>query len=550
MKNKLLICTKYYKLLKLIYRLLFLTIVLLFISNCAKTGRPEGGPKDLDAPLFVTSNPPYKTINFDRKEIELNFNEFIKLKNLQKQLVVSPPLKTPLLVTPQGTATKFLKLNILDTLAKNTTYILNFGNAVEDNNEGNALEGFKYVFSTGSYIDSLTTSGTFNDAYLDKIPKDINVLLYRIDSAFTDSIIFKKKPSYVTNSKDTTAFNFSNLKKGKYLILALEETSSDYIFNPKIDKIGISLDTLYLPRDSILQKPLSIFKEIQPYKFKRGKEAFKGKITFGYEGEIKDFKVKLLSDVPIDFKSISKFETDKDTLNYWFTPIEVDSLNFIVSNAAFLDTVTVKFRKKKTDTLIITPSINGTFHFRDTFYIKTNNPIIKIDTSKISITDKDTIAVSFNSYISSKENKIAILFERKQKQNYALNILPSAFNDIFEQENDSLNIKLRTLELEDYGKITLKITNLKSKNLIIELLKGKDKDILIERKIISKSETLVFDFLQPAKYFIRTIIDNNKNNKWDTGNYLKKQLPETIIYYKEELKVRENLFIENSFTIE
>ena len=327
---------------KPIFRFLFFSISFFILSNCAKTGNPEGGPKDEDAPLFVTSNPPYETINFDKKEIKLDFNEFIKLKDLNKQLIVSPPLKSPLLVTPQGTASKTLTLKILDTLIKNTTYTINFGNAVEDNNEGNKLESFKYVFSTGNYIDSLTTSGEIKDAYLAEKQKNINVLLYRIDSSFTDSIVFKTKPNYVTSTLDTSSFNFSNLKEGKYLMIALKETTNDYLFNPREDKIGFFTDTIILPKDSIVKKPVKLFKETLPYQFKRGKEVSKGKIIFGYEGEIKDLKVKIISDTPEDFKSVSKFEIDKDTLNYWYKPFEADSLNFIVTNEKFIDTINKK----------------------------------------------------------------------------------------------------------------------------------------------------------------------------------------------------------------
>ena len=87
------------------------------------------------------------------------------------------------------------------------------------------------------------------------------------------------------------------------MLLALKETSSDYIFDPKNDKIGVYSDTIYLPKDSIIENKIALFREIQPYKFKRGKEVTKGKIAFGYEGKIKDFKVKVLSKVPKDFKS-------------------------------------------------------------------------------------------------------------------------------------------------------------------------------------------------------------------------------------------------------
>ncbi len=535
---------------KPILRFIFFSITVLILSNCARTGRPEGGPKDEDAPLFVTANPPYKTVNFDKKEIRLNFNEYIKLKDLNKQLIVSPPLKTPLFVSPQGSASKFLDLSILDTLKENSTYIINFGNAIEDNNEGNKLERFKYVFSTGSYIDSLTTSGEVKDAFLDAKLKNTNVLLYRIDSSFNDSIVFKTKPNYVTNTLDTTHFNLSNLKKGKYLMIALKENVNDYLFNPKEDKIGFYKDTITLPQDSILENPILLFKELQPYRLRRGKEITKGKIEFGFEGEAENLKVEIISKTPKDFKSISKFEKDKDTLNYWYTPIEADSLNFIVTNNNFIDTVTVKLRKKKIDSLLLKSTISNTLHLRDTFFIEGNNPITKIDTSKIVLTDKDTLAVSYSSFISKKENKIGLIFDKKPQEKYKLNVLPEAIFDIFEQKNDTLKYHFSTKEIEDYGRITIDIVNQTSENLIIELLEGKDKDKLLERTFVTESTQLRFNNLEPKTYYFRAIIDTNKNNKWDTGNYLLKSQPEKIIYFTEELELRANYYLDgNIFTI-
>lgn len=528
-----------------------LLISITLISSCAKTGRPDGGPKDELAPLFVTSEPPYETINFSSKEVTLDFNEFVKLKNLNKQLVVSPPLKNPLLISPQGTASKTLNIEILDTLAINTTYIFNFGNAIEDNNESNVLEGFKYVFSTGTYIDSLEFSGTIANAFSNKKPKKTNIVLYRIDSTFTDSIIYNKKPNYVTTALDTTGFNFTNLKKGKYLLLALKQSSNDYIFNPTVDEIGFYKDTIQLPKDSSIIKPIKLFKELQPYQFKRAKEAYKGKITFGYVGVAKDLKVELLSKVSDSFRSISRFEIDKDTLNYWHTPINVDSLNFIVSNAIFSDTVTVKFRKKKIDSLTLSPSTTGVLHLRDTFFIKSNTPIIKIDTSKVWLTAADTISVKYEHYVSKKENKIGFIFDKKQKEKYNLKAFPGGFSDLYAVKNDTLSFNFRTRDLEDYGRITMDIINSGSENLIVELLTGKENDQVVERRYITTSETLVFDLLEPKSYTVRAIIDANKNNKWDTGSYLLKILPENILYYSEELKVRANYFLEgNTFTIE
>lgn len=537
---------------KIVFRFLFLSIALVFITNCARTGRPDGGPKDEDAPLFVIAKPANETINFNKKEIIIEFDEFIKLKDVNKQLVVSPPMKSPPIISPQGTASKEVKIEIIDTLKSNTTYIFNFGNAVEDNNESNILENFKYVFSTGTYIDSLETKGTIKDAILQEKPKDVSVLLYRLDSSFNDSIIYKQKPNYVTNNIDTVGFQFTNLRKGNYLLLALKENVKDYIFDPKTDKIGFYTDTIQLPRDSILTKPIILFKENQPYEFARGKEVTKGKIEFGFDGDGKDMQINVLSDVPKDFKSVSKFMVDKDTLNYWFTPFEADSLNFTVANREFLDTLTVRLRKKKLDSLVLNPSSKNILHLRDTFYIESNNPIVKIDTTKINLIDKDTIAVNYRTLVSNKENKIGFIFEKQPKEKYGFKAYPAAFEDIFGIQNDTLSYSFSTKQLDDYARITLNVNNVNSKNLIIELLSGNKQDQLVERKFISTSTKVVFDLLEPKKYTVRAIIDENKNNKWDTGSYLKKQLAERIIYNEviNNLDIRANFFLEENFTVE
>jgi uncharacterized protein (DUF2141 family) len=537
---------------RIVYRFLFLSVLLIFVTNCARTGRPEGGPKDEDAPLFITAKPPYESVNFNKKEIKIDFNEYITLKNLNTELVVSPPMKNPPLISPQGAPSEFIKIEIIDTLKLNTTYTFNFGNAVEDHNEGNKLENFKYIFSTGTYIDSLTTSGNIKDAKLFETPKNINVLLYRIDSSFNDSIVYKKKPDYITNTLDTINFKFTNLRKGRYLMLALQESLNDYIFNPKTDKIGFLTDTIQLPKDSIITKPIILFKEEQPYQFKRGKEITKGKIEFGFEGAGKNMQIKILSKVPDDFKSVSKFEVDKDTLNFWFTPFEADSLNFVIANNKFSDTLTVKLRKKKLDSLVMKSSTKSILHFRDTFFLTSNNPIVKIDTSKVSFFNKDTIAINYNTIPSKKENKVGFIFDKKPKEKYLFTALPGAFNDVFSVKNDTLKYSFSTKEIDDYGRITLKVNNINSKNLIIELLSGKKQDKVIERQFTATSKGIVFDLLQPKKYTIRVIIDENKNNKWDTGNYLIKQLPEIILYHKQinNAELRANYFLEESFIIE
>lgn len=532
--------------LKQFYKTLFLVFASLLLVHCARKGSPDGGPKDETAPIMVTAKPPYKTVNFNKKKITIYFDEYIVLKDLTKQLIVSPPLKNPPVITPQGTPSKYITIELLDTLQTNTTYIFNFGNAVQDNNENNKLENFKYVFSTGKYIDSLSFKGSVKDVFEDKKLKEVGVALYKLDEKFNDSIIYKEKPNYVSSTIDSTNFTFSNLKKGKYLVIALKEENKDYIFNPTSDKIGFVLDTISLPKDSVLTKPIVLFKEEQPFKFKRAKEVSKGKIQFGFTGKKEDFNVKLLSEVNNDFKFVKKFQQNKDTLDYWHTNIDADSLNFIISQKTFLDTVTVRLRKKKIDSLTLSPTIKGTLHPKDTFFIASNNPIINIDTQKISITDKDTLNVKYEKLLSKKENKMALLFEQKPEQNYTIKILPNAITDLFNQQNDTLIFKPRTQKLDNYGTIIVDLQNPENKKIIFQLLSNKK---VIRSLFLKGSKKITLDLLPPQTYTLRAIIDSDDNKKWTTGSFLKKQPPEEIIYFPNEIKLRANWIDNEIFTI-
>ena len=532
------ICSKIPELKKI--QSLFLIVLVLSFSQCAKKGRPDGGAKDEDAPLFVTANPPYETINFDKNEINIYFNEYIKLKDLNKQLIISPPLnpENPTLISPQGSPSKYIKIQILDTLLENSTYIFDFGNSVQDNNEANTLERFKYVFSTGAYIDSLTLSGSVKNSFKSESVENIKLLLYRLDSAYTDSAVYNRKPDYVTSTLDSSNYEFSNLRKGNYLLVALNDAGSDYVFNPKTDEIGFLKDTIWLPRDSIIKTELSIFKEELPYTFRRGKEIRKGQLIFGYQGKPSNIKIENLSAVPDNFQTIIFPEKDKDTLNLWHSPIEKDSLIFKISNNNIIDTITVALRKKQLDSLTVTKITGGVLNIKDTLFFSTNNPIIKIDTSKINFVHTDSIYITYKAFISKKESSVGFLFEKKFKTSYKLNLYPDALVDIFETSNDTVTSQFRTRSIEDYGEISLAIQNPEKVPVIIQLTDIND--VTVAQETSSENKTISFNYLIPKKYKIRIIYDTNNNGKWDTGNYLEKKQPEPVQYFPEVQEIRPN----------
>jgi uncharacterized protein (DUF2141 family) len=524
----------------------FIVLFIVFGTiGCARRGAPSGGPKDEDAPVTIKIIPEFKTVNFNKKEIKIYFDEYIKLKDLTKNLIISPPLKYNADITPLGLPSKRITIKIKDTLKENTTYTFNFGESIVDNAEGNVLEGFKYIFSTGNHIDSLLIKGMVSNALSKQTEKYISILLYEANKEFNDSTIYKEKPLYVTNSLDTLSWELGNLKKGKYHLIALKEKNIDYLFNPKTDKIAFLDSVISLPTDKDFK--LKLFKEILDFKALKPVEVSKGHLVFPFEGKPNDFKISLKSKVG---SIISKefYEKDKDTLNFYYKlNTEHDSLVFSLKNNGIEQLETIRLRAKIIDSLIVKSNLRGTIGFNDTLKILTNNPLEKFNKKLFTLYDKDTITVDF-SLKADGYRDLLVLFDKKESQNYKLQILPNAITDFFEQRNkDTINYSLKTKKKDNYGSISLKINNPTSKNIIIQLLNTKEE--LVNQVKNIKDNKVDFELLQPKKYLIRVIIDSNNNGIWDTGNYLKRIQPEDVFYFNKEIEVKENWFVNETIDI-
>ncbi len=510
-------------------------IVMMGLVSCAKTGRPTGGPEDKEPPVMRKSSPLNMSTNFSSKEIKIEFDEYIKLTDINTQLIVSPPLKYTPIISPLGTPSKYIKIKILDTLKDNTTYTFNFGQSIIDNTEGNVATNFKYIFSTGDVIDSLSISGTIKDAFNEKADKNVSIMMYEVDAAINDSIIYKEKPFYVANTLDTIAWEITNMKAGKYLLVAMNDVSKNYTFDPKQDKIGFHSTTIEIPTDSTYE--LTLFEEILPYKLVRPSVASKSHIIFGYEGVGDSMKVKPLYNEP-NLTSIALFEKDKDSLNYWYKGVEKDSLNFLVENKKQRDTVTLRLISKVTDSLNISASTRGILPLRDRYSLISNIPLVSIDTSKISFMSRDSVKVSYTAKISNTSDSILVDFEKKYKEQYRIQILPQGIEDFLGNSNDTLNFSFGTKKPADYGNVYFTIQNVKSYPIIVDLLD--EKFNIVERKYLKEARELPFLNLIPAKYKMRVIYDTNENGIWDTGNYLLKRQPEKVIYYPKEIEIRAN----------
>ncbi|SFS49184.1 Ig-like domain-containing protein [Lutibacter maritimus] len=544
--NKLIVILHSKKYMKATFlKLLIVTILYTAFFGCAKRGTPTGGPKDSIPPVLVNAIPKIETINFKENKIKLYFNEYIKIKDVKKNLVISPPQKYDPIITPAGTASKFITIKILDTLDLNTTYSFNFGNSIVDNNEENKLENFKYVFSTGTFIDSLKLSGKVTNPLIKKSLTNIDVMLYEYNSQFNDSIIYKQKPRYIANTLDSTLFEITNIREGKYLLIALQDANSNKIYNPEIDKIGFIGDTVTLPTDKTFD--FTIFKEIPKLKVIKPKEVNKGHAIFGFEGNANDLIIELLTPTPEDFKSEIVYEKNKDTINYWYTPFETDSLNFKVSKNNYSENFTLSLRSSKTDSLKITPSATGILHLIDTFFVSTNTPIIDFNASLIKITKKDSTEVLFTPIISKSKNKLYLNFEKEINTDYNLEILPKTITDIYQISNDSISYKLKTKSPEDYGTINLSFENSKNTPLIVELLNEKEQ--VIRKAKTNNQQTISFELLLPGKYLVRVTLDENNNGIWDTGNFLTRKQPETVKFFDQIIELRANYELNETFNI-
>ncbi len=511
--------------------------ICIILSTCANRGSITGGEKDIEPPEITKESPENFSINFTEDEIRINFNEYIKIKDVQKQLIISPPMKTQPEITPLGGASKEIRIKIYDTLQPNTTYAFNFGQSIVDNNEENPYSFYRYVFSTGDYIDSLSVGGNILDAEKREPDDFISVMLYEVDSTFTDSVIYKETPKYITNTLDsTTTYKLENLKAGKYLLIALKDGNNSNKYEQKTDRIAFKEELITIPTEASFD--LKLFKEEADFKVIRPKQVAGNKIAFAYEGNAEKLKINLHSETPDGFlKRVTK-DTQADTLYYWYAPkIEADSLLFSVKNKTYQDSMYVNLRDMEKDTLTLR-TVRSNLKLDEVVELEGSVPFKAIDLEKISLMDKDSLKVDFKTRLDSMQNRYVFDFEKKEDDNYRMELLPGALTDLFENTNkDTLQYSFRTKKNSDFGNARVNIYNAEYP-IIIQLTNSKG-DVVVE-KYSEKPEPVDFESLNPGKFNLRVIFDTNKNGKWDTGNYLKKIQPERISYYPEELDIRSN----------
>jgi len=524
-------------------------LLLILCVSCAKRGSITGGAKDTIAPTLKYSFPENYSTKFKGDKIKLTFDENIKLKNLNKQLIISPPMKNEPLIIPT-TPTKVLTITIKDTLQPNTTYSLNFGQSIADNNEGNPYNQFKYVFSTGDYIDSLALGGRVKDAYNKDVESFVSIMLYEANEKFNDSTVYKETPRYITNTLDSLkTFRLENLKAGKYHLIALKDQNNNNVFNPKSDRIGFCKNIVTIPNDTVFE--LELFKETLPFKAFKPSQASGNRLLLGYEGKPNSGgerpKITLKNNNEVLQTIVTKL-IKKDSLQVWFKPLKADSLSLNIAKDKYQKDFTFKIKKQKNDTLIIKEVQSGSLNFRERFTLESSAPLIHFDNSKMKLVNKDSVAVAFTTAYDDYTQQVFIDFKKEEAQKYTLKFLPGAVTDFFEKINDTLTFSTSTRNYSDYGNLMVSLKNVKRFPVIIELTNEKGDVVAASEYTESKTE-LEFNLLEPSIYTLRAIYDDNKNKDWDTGSYLEKRQAEEVIYFSKGVDIRTNWDVNQPFDL-
>ena len=534
-------------------------LLVLLLASCAQQVAPGGGPKDTTPPEIVKSTPENFSTSFNASTITLVFDEYVQLKDINNQLIISPPLEKNPKMRIKG---KSLVMDFESKFKENTTYTFNFGNSIADITENNILDSNLFIFSTGSFIDSLTLSGKVETAFNIKAEKEIYVMLYQNTE---DSVPYKEKPAYLSKTKENGTFQITNIKNGNYKAFALKDLNNNFIFDQPAELIAFSDSLIIMDTSKVLN--FLLFEEAQNKQYLKKSFAEQyGKLTFIFNLPTEKVEITPLHHTFKKAWFIEEASLKRDTVSYWLTDIEgLDTLSvFINDNKTIADTAVIAIGKKESKTegpkgrkkaepLHLSISNNAgkstAFDLNKSLLLQLSHPIIDYDLSKIVLT-KGADTLKFESRFEDEAlRRFEIKYTWQEDTTYQLFIPPGTFHDIFGLSNDTLIIPLKTQQLKHYGNLKLKYdVPDKGHNYIVQLMD--EKEGIVMQSIIKGAETINYGYLDPKPYKLKIIYDLNNNGKWDTGNYLKKLHPEKVIYYQDAITVRSNWDMELEWKVE
>jgi hypothetical protein len=351
----------------------FLTLVIL-LQGCAKVGTPTGGLKDITPPRYLDGEPENRSIHFEGKEISFRFDEFIQLKDLNKELLVSPPLK----VKPDiKLKEKSIKINLKNELAPNTTYTINFGNSISDLNEGNPLPDFEYVFSTGDQIDSLSVAGKAVNSF-DHMPLKDQVFMVMLYTDLADSAPLKQLPRYLGRANKDGLFTINNIHPDTCRLIAINDVNNNLKYDAGAESIAF-LDSFLVINASTV-KPMTFIKDT--IKLKNEKKEEKG----SKKGSLKSI---------IDTTVVQGRKLNALNISLFYFMEETDNVVLTEKKREEGEKLFFVFNRPPHDSVVIRP-IN--FNPGSSWYIKetsnkgdsitywiTDSTLVKNDTLKVSL---------------------------------------------------------------------------------------------------------------------------------------------------------------------
>ncbi|MFP3592350.1 Ig-like domain-containing protein [Chryseobacterium sp. SIMBA_038] len=518
-------------------RLLLLFIIGFLLQSCARVGSPVGGPKDSLAPKFLSSNIDTTRINVSRdiRELRLDFNEYITLKDINKNLIISPPIKNIKRILPSNIANKYVLIQWTDTLQANTTYNFNFGNSIVDNNEANILRYFNFAFSTGDKLDDLYISGEVKDALAIKKQSEsaenkLVVGLYQVK----DTINYKQKPYYITKVDTDGYYELNYLSPGKYKILAFEDENGNSMYDPGKEKVGFQKDAVDVEK-SVSGLNLKVYPSKKALKYGEMKE-MPGGILMTFEGNPTDVKVLSINDKLQDIKVTHRPKSD--SINIWFDAVAqkvgqgtTENLKFSYDVDNKKDTVSVFYKQNAKNEMQISNNDGGLLPPKTDFKITSNYIIDKINPEKWVLKSDSLTTQEFTAKISeTNPYQILIKSDFIAGKKYQLTVPKTTVSSFYAKNSESKRFDFEADKVENYGNLTLKLENAPTTSYWIQLLDASEK--IIYQKYTKGSE-VKFDILKPAEYIVRILVDNNENKYWDESDFLNETFAEdSYVFYK------------------
>ncbi|MCZ2083811.1 MAG: Ig-like domain-containing protein [Flavobacteriales bacterium] len=521
-------------------RFLFLVFISFLMASCARVGSPVGGAKDSIPPKVIGSNIDSPRVNVPRdiRELRIDFDEYITLKDINKQLIISPPLKRISKILPSGMGNKYLLIKWADTLEANTTYNFNFGNAIVDNNEGNALGYYNFAFSTGPKIDSLYISGELKSLFIDQNKKadESNMVIGLYQEK--DSMDYRQKPYYIAKADPDGYFELNYLAPGNYRVLAFEDSNANSVYDIGKEKVGFLKDKITLDK-SLSGLDINLYPSKKPLKYLEMKE-IPGGILMTFEGNPTDVKVVSLNEKLKDYKVTHSPKSDSATI--WFNApaqnigiTNNENLKFSYDNGVKKDSVSLFYRYNAKNEMSIFNNGGNSLAPQKDFVVTSNYFVDKIQPEKWTLVS-DSIKQDFTAEVSEKNPfEIHIKSDFKEGKKYSLTIPKETVSSFFEKNKVSKRFDFEADKIENYGEILVSLENAPEQKFWIQMI---NENGSVAYSKYGNEKQINFKSIKPGKYELRMLVDANENGIWDSADFADHTFAEPVYVLDKKIEVR------------